>query len=277
MQKGGGTARLMAHGYSYAASRGRGRGLSSDPSKKSEDGKRTPKSIGELAKYLHSLDERNLDAYGAEFAGMVRRYADDEVKVSEVIKLIFDTTVASRDYSVLGACVCKLIIDSEHASTFGSDFLRRLLTRFQSEIKNSKDTRSKSIEQWLGVFAFLCEIYCKIKISGEPITVVGKSILQNAEKILYNSDTVDDEIDVLCTKLKVCGKLLEEQDPALMENILGTLRRQVIRGGGSCQRRCFIMEVIELKQLGWTDRTGSVDKFYADALPDAVAEDEVGR
>lgn len=222
------------------ASRGRGRGLSSDDSKKSEHVKRTPKSIDELAKCLHRLDERNLDAYGAEFAGMVHRYANDEVKVLEVVKLIFDTTAASRDYSVLGSCVCELLMDSGHASTFGSNFLRKLLNRFHSEIKNSKDVRSKSIEHWLGVFAFLCEIYRKIKISGEPITVVGRSILQNTDKMLNDSDTIDDEIDVICTKLKVCGKLLEEQDPALMENILGTLRRQVIHKKSSCQRRCLI-------------------------------------
>ena len=259
------------------ASRGRGRGQSSD-SKRSEYLKRTPKSIDELAKYLHSLDERNLDIYGTEFAGMVCRYADTEDKVSEVVKLVFDTTVTSRDYSVLGSCVCDFIIHKGPADTvtFGSNFLRNLLSCFQSQVKKRRITRNKSIEHWLGIFAFLCEVYHNIKINGEPITIVGKSILQIIDAMLSDSDTVDDEIDTICTKLKVCGRSLEDQDPVFMDNILNTLRRQVIHGKRSCQRRCLIMEVIELKLLGWSDKTGSVNKFYADALADAVTEDEVG-
>lgn len=260
------------------ASRGRGRGQSSD-FRKSE--KKVPKSIDELARYLHSLDESNVDVYGAEFAGMVRRYADSETKVSEVVQLVFDTTVASKEYSVLGSRVCELIVherptDSGHTGPlFVSDFLKGLLKHFQSEVKEMKRIRSKSIEHWLGIFAFLCEIYHKVKISGKPITVVGKSILQNIDNMLNNPDTIDDEIDTICNKLKVCGKLLEEQDIDLMKNILGILRKQVISGKSTCQRRCLIMEVIEFRQLGWADQTGSLDKFYADALADAMVEDEV--
>lgn len=259
------------------ASRGRGRGQCSD-GKKSEHSKRTPKSIEELAKYLHSLDERNLDIYGTEFAGMVYRYANSEEKVSDVVKLVFDTTIASRDYSALGSCVCDFIINKGPADTaaFGSNFLRKLLNHFEPEVKNMESIRSKSIEHWLGIFAFFCEVYHNVKINDEPITLVGKSILQIMETMLSDSDTIDEEIDTICTKLKVCGRLLEDQDPVLMNNILNTLRKQVIHGKRSCQRKCLIMEVIELKQLGWADRTGSVDKFYADALADAVTEDEVG-
>lgn len=260
------------------ASRGRGRGQSTDGRKGEHAVKRIPKSVEELARYLHSLDETNLDIYGMEFAGMVHRYADSESKITEVVKLIFDTTVASREFSVLGASVCEFIIDERsHENKGTGNFLHKLLKLFQSVVQDIQKVRSKSIEDWLGVFAFLCEIYHKIRISGKPITVVGKSILQNIEKMLNDPDAIDDEIDTICTKLKVCGKLLEEQDFELVEDIFVTLRRQVISGKSSCQRRCFIMELIELKQLGWANQTKSVDTFYADALADAITEDEVGQ
>lgn len=261
------------------ASRGRGRGRkSSDGAAKAIPAKKpsqVPKSIDEVSKYLRSLDERNIDIYGTEFADMVRRYADSESKLTEAVKEIFDTTVVSRDYSELGSCVCEFIIHKgpDDERTFGPEFRASLLKHFQKEFKHWKETRSRSIEDWLGIFAFVCEIYRKIKVSGKPITVVGKAIFQNIENMLSNSDLTDAEVDTICTKLKVCGKLLEEQDSERVENIVVLLRKIVISSESSCQRRCLTMEVIEMKQLGWT---GCLDTFYVDALADAIVEDEIG-
>ena len=260
------------------ASRGRGRGRkSSDGAAKAmpvNKSPQVPKSIDEVSKYLRSLDERNIDIYGIEFADMVRRYADSESKLTEAVRVIFDTTIVSRDYSELGSCVCKFIIHNgqDDERTFGSDFRTCLLKQFQKEFKHWKEIRSRSIEDWLGIFAFLCEIYCKIKVSGKQITVVGNAILQNIENMLSNSDLIDAEVDTICTKLKVCGKLLEEQDSERVEKIVVLLRKMVISRESSCQRRCLTMEVIEMKQLGWT---GCLDTFYVDALADAIVEDEI--
>lgn len=258
-------------------SRGRGRGQSSDSRKSERSEKMVPRSIDELARYLHSLNQSNLHLYGEEFASMVRTYADNETRISEAMTLVFDTTVANREYSVLGSRVCELIVHERRGDSdvFGSDFLRKLLKYFQSKVKEMKQIRSESIEHWLGIFAFLCEVYHKVKISDQPITVVGKSILQNIENMLNDPDTIDAEIDTICNKLKVCGKLLEEQDINSLENIFCILRKLVISGKSTCQRRCLIMEAIEFRQLGWADQTGTLDKFYADALADAVVEDEV--
>ena len=205
----------------------------------------------------------------------VQRYADSDSKLTEVVKLIFDTTVANREYSILGCGVCKYIHEKT-GDKFGSEFLQKLLQHFQSEIKCMKEIRSKSIEHWLGIFGFLCDMYHTIKISGNPIKVIGKSIIQNIEKMLNDPDTIDDEIDVICSKLKACGKYLEEQHPDLIENIFVTFRQQVISSKSSCQRRCLIMELIELKGMGWVDQTSDINRFYADALADAITEDEIG-
>ena len=261
------------------ASRGRGRGQGqSSYNKKSGQERKIPKSIDELAKYLHSLDEKNLEIYGAEFANMVCGYAENEAKLFEVVELVFDTTVADQEYSVLGSRVCDFIVDrsSTDSGSIVSSFLHTLLEHLHSKLKNMKEMRCVSIESWLGVFAFLCEIYHRIRVGGQPLKVLGKSIRQIIDTMLKDSDTIDEEIDTVCTKLKVCGKSLEDEDPPMMENILCMFRQQVIQGKCSCRRRCLIMELIELKQLGWTDKSGNLGKFYADALADAVVEDEVG-
>ncbi len=267
------------------ASRGRGRGLGqvgkSRTSELTKKRVRVPKSIDDLAEYLHSLNEKNLEIYGPEFADMVHRFVDDESKLVNTVQLIFDSTVASRDYSKLGSGVCKIIIErgSEVGNAGGivnAMFLEKLLQCFQSKFRNMKEIRSKSVEQWLGIFAFFCEVYNDIRVSGQPIKVVGNAIIQKIDSMVCACDTIDDEIDAICTKLKVCGRLLEEQDSGSLERILVALRKQVITPKSSCQRRCLIMEILELKQSGWSDHKGHLDKFYVDALADAVVEDELG-
>lgn len=265
------------------ASRGRGRGLGGvGKPRNSESMKkhpRVPKSVDDLAEYLHSLNERNLEIYGPEFADMVLNFVDDDKKLVDTVKLIFNSAVASRDYSKLGSGVCKIIIErgSEdgNTGTVSTKFLEKLLQCFQSKVRDMKEIRSKSIEQWLGIFAFLCDVYNDIKVNGQSIKVVGKAIIQKISGMVCECDVIDDEIDTVCTKLKTCGRLLEEQDSNSLEEILITLRKQVISKKSSCQRRCVIMELIELKQMGWIDHSGNLDKFYVDALADAIVEDEL--
>lgn len=264
------------------ATRGRGRGLAAETSKKTKrqpPSPRTPKSTEELAEYLYSLNDGNIKIHGTEFADMVLRFVDnDESKLVETVDLIFRTTVESRDYSTLGSTVCRFIADREsqdvNPGRVGASFSKKLLQRFQSELKNSKEIRAESIELWLGIFAFFCEVYCNVKAA--TISVVGKAIMDHIDSMLANPDTIDDEIITICSKLKVCGKSLEEQDSQKMEDITNMLRKQVISSKSSCQRRCVIMELIELKQLGWNDSSGKLDNFYVDAITDAIVEDEVG-
>ena len=265
--------------------RGRGRGLASEavkqPTSSKKQSPRTPRSIEELGEYLYSLNEGNIGIHGTEFADMVLRFADSNEKLASAVDLIFDTTVESRDHSELGSTVCRLIVErgtDGNTSAVSSGFKQKLLKRFQSEMKSSQEIRKKSIEQWLGIFAFLCDVYRKIKAAGgKPISVVGKSILTNVQTMLTNPDTIDDEIETVCSKLKKCGETLEKEDAAVMEGVIVALRKEVISSKSSCQRRCFAMELIEYRQLGWKDTSGKLDDFYIDAITDAIVEDEVGK
>ena len=230
-----------------------------------------PKSIDELARWWYLTGDRDVgNTHGIEFATMVCGFATNESRVMDAVNLIFDTIVVNKDYSCLGSKVCKLIVQggSHHhraqheINALHSVFMHQLLSRFQFEVNRMKETRSKSIELWLGIFAFLCEIYRTIQVGGEPIQVVGKAILQTVEIMLGFVDSVDEEFNCICTKMKVCGQLLEKQAPIQVEKIFDSLRQHVISDKSSCKRRCYIMELIELKQLGWTDPTGSINNFY---------------
>lgn len=221
---------------------------------------------------------------------MVLGYSSNAAKLREAVDLLFDSTVCNRDDAPLGAKVCEKIAtvpapgnggggsepEEDDNAARRTEFRKALLGRFQVEFSRRAETRARSIEAWLSVFAFLCEVYARVKVADEPIKVVGKAILSAMHYLLDLEDVVDDEIDCVCTSLKLCGRHLDEQQAAAeVEKLMCSLRTRAISGKTSCRVRCLVMEVLELRQRSWEDPEGTLERFYVDALADAVAEDEL--
>ena len=242
---------------------------------------KTPGSVKELRTYLHSLNDSNFQVYGDMFGDMVLDYSKkSKERLQEAVDLIFDTTVHSRDYAELGAKVCEKIAqegagDSDEKRTQRSEFRKLLLNQLHANFKNRESIRTQSIEAWLAIFAFMCEISPRLKVGDKSIMVLSKAILLAVEFLLEKEDIVSDEIDCICSSLKVCGKGIEEQCPERFEEIFTELRKRLILGKTSCQARCTILELIEFRHMQWSDPNNTLLNFYADAMADATAEDEL--
>lgn len=260
------------------ASRGRGRGAAKAPSGIAKPPK-TPGSVQELNKYLKSLNEGNLGTYGEMFADMVHDYvASNDRKLQEAVNLIFDATVESKENTVLGAKVCeKIIMTTDKHENAAAAFRHSMLMRIQTEHKRKQEIRAQSIEAWLGIFSFLCELFLRIKIQDQPVPVVGKAILSTTLWMLELSDCDDDEVDCICEELKRIGYLLESISADHVRRVFKVLRKKVITCKSTGRVRCLILELLEYRAMGWKDPNGELDEFYIDALPDAVAEDETSQ
>lgn len=270
------------------ATRGRGRASVGNISKTSEQlpsGRKakSPKSIKELSDYLQTLSVDNISHYGQMFADMVLDFisiSTSQDNMTSTIELIFTTTVESREYTSLGAKVCQKIVmslpsDSDQKKAQRNLFRKTLLGRFQSEYGNREMTRKVSIESWLAIFSFLCEIFNCIQVNDKPLAVIGKAILSGMEWILSLKDIIDDEIECICEKLKVLGKTLEAISRDKVLSVFCLLRTKIISQSTSCRSRCIILELIEFRAMGWIDKDNELDTFYMDAVADATAEDDL--
>ena len=229
--------------------------------------------MDELGTYLRSLSESNMDMYGGMFAEMFWGYCVDEQRLQQAVALIFDTPVAEREYVHLGVMVCQKIREQDEASRF----TKALLFHFQKNFSKKNEIRAVSIEAWLAIFAFMCDVYsCVLTDSGRPIGILGRAICSTIDYLLNLKDCVDDEIECICSGLKLCGGHLEAAEGESMKKTIDTLRRKVLSKNSSCRVRCLIMEVLELRAMGWIDPQKSLEDFYIDGLQDAIVEDEVG-
>ena len=242
---------------------------------------KTPGSIKELGTYLHSLNDSNFPAYGDMFAEMVLGYSKrGKEQLQEAVELIFDTTVQSREYAALGAKVCEKIVqestgDEAEKKALRTEFRKLLFLQLQGNFKNKETIRVQSVEAWLGIFAFMCELSPRIIVAGKPFLALSKAILSTIEFLLSQEDVLFDEIDCICSSLKVCGKGVEEQCSEKFNEIFTELRKKLIFGksASSCQVRCAILELIEYRYLHWSDPNNTLLDFYADAMADADAAD----
>ena len=270
-------------------SRGRGRGASAErgsskpPSTGQDPRTRNPSTVEELREYLYSLNESNVDQFGDRFADMVLQFAsNDEKKLKEAFDLIFNATLESKTNADLGGQVCERIIhgpaeEHEERRSIRINFRTALLSRLKDEFNAKDSIRKRSIEAWLAVLAFMCRVYVRVRVGKDPIQIVGKAIVEAMNHNLELPDIMDDEIECICDCLKLCGQHLEEQHSALVAQMVETLRTKCISAKSSCMARCLSLEIIELRAMGWKDQEKQLHKFYRDALPDAIAEDELNR
>ena len=234
---------------------------------------KAPQTVEGLAKYLKSLASGdNLKNYGGVFADMFWEFSSNEERFTEAVALIIDTTVAERDYVHLGVLVCQLILEKKQ----GPKFRMALMKWFENQFRSKADIRAVSIEKWLSVFAFMCKIHSCVLLSGQPISVLGAAIFTSIEFLLKQPDREDDEVDCSCSSLKLCGKTLEVTNQDKMDALMDTLRGIVISKQSSCRVRCLVLEILELRAMGWSDSSQkTLEKFYVDGLMDAVAQDEI--
>ena len=259
---------------------GRGRVKVSQVQPPRERQPKAPKSIEELSTYLFSLNEENLSTYGGMFSDMVLGFSQNEEKMNSIVDLIFDTTTKSRENASLGAKICQKIVtlqetDAEGKKALRNAFRKYLFVKFQGEYKNKEATRKVSIERWLSIFSFLCEVFRYIRVNDQPINVIGKAILSTMEWLLKIDDIDSDEIECVCEHLKNVGKVLEGINNEAMASVIAHLRMQIISNSSSCKIRCIALEVIEFRAMGWSDRNNELDGFYIDAIADATANDEL--
>ena len=270
---------MMAQGRGAAAVR---RASGSGPGKSLKQGDDVPSSLDQLKEYLYSLTHDNFGRFGEKFGQMARGYLIVKTKeVNAVASMVLEAAVNSKETTKLGAMVCKAIIYPdcdglpEEQRGPAKAFRNTVIGLLHNKYEGKKQIRKKSIESWLAVFSFLCDLYHYLHLpSGKALTLIGKTILEACKFMLENDDCDDDEIECMCLHLKSNGKMLEAENPLEVERVVSELRTRVISRKTTERSRCLCMDLIEYRAKGYCDPDNKLSDYYLVALQDAIANDE---
>ncbi|KAG8131270.1 hypothetical protein E2320_017812, partial [Naja naja] len=116
-----------------------------------------------------------------------------------------------------------------------------------------EELQQNDVERWLGFITFLCEVFGTMRSStGEPFRVL----------LLQSQDIKEDAVLCCSMELQSAGRLLEEQLPELMTELLATARDKMLCPSESMLTRSLLLEVIELHANSWNPLTPTITQYY---------------
>ena len=186
----------------------------------------------------------------------------EEQLAQAIFELVYDSRERAEPMAILSSQM-----SSSDNNGIGKSFRDVILRHFQSEYQQRKELRRRSAELWLSMVSFLSYFFKHMKCGGEPLKVLAVPLATCFSEILSLDDVEDDEIDCACELLRNTGLLLSHLAPERDIEVAKLLRERVLATHTSKRSQCVLMEILELRAAGWTEKEDA-SKFYADALAD---------
>ncbi|XP_066844932.1 CBP80/20-dependent translation initiation factor isoform X5 [Anser cygnoides] len=145
------------------------------------------------------------------------------------------------------------------------------LTTFMEEAQNSTNSEEmlgeivKTIYQkavtdrsFASTAAKLCDKMALFMVEGTKF----RSLLLNMLQLLQSQDVKEDAVLCCSMELQSTGRLLEEQLPEMMTELLAIARDKMLCPSESMLTRSLLLEVIELHANNWNPLTPTITQYY---------------
>ncbi|XP_044190089.1 CBP80/20-dependent translation initiation factor isoform X2 [Thunnus albacares] len=196
----------------------------------------------------------------ASFMEEAQCSARSEETLAQVVSTIYSKAVSDRSFAATAAKLC------EKMALFmveGTKFRSLLLNMLQRDFARRDELQQSDVERWLGFITFLCEVFGTMRSSsGEPFRVLVCPIYTCLRELLESTDVKEDAVLCCSMELQSTGRLLEEQLPEMMTELLAAVRDKMLCPAESQLTRSLLMEVIELHAHRWSPLEALTTQYY---------------
>uniref|UniRef100_UPI00398E3882 CBP80/20-dependent translation initiation factor isoform X2 n=1 Tax=Pristiophorus japonicus TaxID=55135 RepID=UPI00398E3882 len=218
--------------------------------------------MDKLTEILNSMrnNSSDVDSNLTTFMEEAQNSTNSEEMLSEIVKTIYHKAVTDRSFASTAAKLC------DKMSLFmveGTKFRSLLLNMLQKDFTVRDELQQKDVEHWLGFITFLCEVFGIMRSNaGEPFRVLVCPIYTCLRELLQSQDVKEDAVLCCSMELQSTGKLLEEQLPEMMTELLAAARDKMLGPSESALTRSLLLEVIELHANNWNPLTPTITQYY---------------
>ncbi|XP_056122093.1 CBP80/20-dependent translation initiation factor isoform X1 [Rhinichthys klamathensis goyatoka] len=186
--------------------------------------------------------------------------ADSEETLNQIVLTIYSKAVSDRSFAATAAKLCdKMALFMVE----GTKFRSLLLNMLQRDFKRREELQHTDVECWLGFITFLCEVFGTMRSSaGEPFRVLVCPIYSCLRELLDSPEVKEDAVLCCSMELQSTGRLLEEQLPEMMTELLAAVRDKMLCPAESQLTRSLLMEVIELHAHHWSPLEALTTAYY---------------
>ncbi|XP_007486718.1 CBP80/20-dependent translation initiation factor isoform X1 [Monodelphis domestica] len=218
--------------------------------------------MDKLIEILNSMrnNSSDVDAQLTTFMEEAQNSTNSEEMLGEIVRTIYQKAVTDRSFAFTAAKLCdKMALFMVE----GTKFRSLLLNVLQKDFTMREELQHKDVERWLGFITFLCEVFGTMRSStGEPFRVLVCPIYTCLRELLQSQDVKEDAVLCCSMELQSTGRLLEEQLPEMMTELLASARDKMLCPSESMLTRSLLLEVIELHANNWNPLTPTITQYY---------------
>ncbi|XP_034167122.2 CBP80/20-dependent translation initiation factor isoform X2 [Pangasianodon hypophthalmus] len=218
--------------------------------------------MDKLLEILNSMrsNSSGVEAQLTSFMEEAQSSAQSEETLSEIVQTIYSKAVRDRGFAATAAKLCyKMALFMVE----GTKFRSLLLNMLQRDFTRREELQQTDVESWLGFITFLCEVFSTMRSStGEPFRVLVCPIYTCLRELLESAEVKEDAVLCCSMELQSAGRLLEEQLPEMMMELLAAVRDKMLSPSESPLTRSLLMEVIELHAHQWSPLEALTTQYY---------------
>ncbi|XP_071657697.1 CBP80/20-dependent translation initiation factor-like isoform X2 [Patagioenas fasciata] len=218
--------------------------------------------MDKLIEILNSMrnNSSDVDFKLTTFMEEAQNSTNSEEMLGEIVKTIYQKAVTDRSFAFTAAKLCdKMALFMVE----GTKFRSLLLNMLQKDFTMREELQQLDVERWLGFITFLCEVFGTMRSStGEPFRVLVCPIYTCLRELLQSQDVKEDAVLCCSMELQSTGRLLEEQLPEMMTELLAIARDKMLCPSESMLTRSLLLEVIELHANNWNPLTPTITQYY---------------
>ncbi|XP_060791399.1 CBP80/20-dependent translation initiation factor isoform X2 [Neoarius graeffei] len=218
--------------------------------------------MDKLLEILNSMrsNSSGVEAQLTSFMEEAQSSAQSEETLSEIVHTIYSKAVRDRGFAATAAKLCyKMALFMVE----GTKFRSLLLNMLQKDFTRREELQQTDVESWLGFITFLCEVFSTMRSStGEPFRVLVCPIYTCLRELLESAEVKEDAVLCCSMELQSAGRLLEEQLPEMMMELLAAVRDKMLSPSESPLTRSLLMEVIELHAHQWRPLEALTTQYY---------------
>ncbi|XP_047185424.1 CBP80/20-dependent translation initiation factor isoform X5 [Scophthalmus maximus] len=220
------------------------------------------RNMDRLVDLLNSMrsNSSGVEQQLASFMEEAQCSARSEESLTQVVGTIYAKAMSDRSFAATAAKLCdKMALFMVE----GTKFRSLLLNMLQRDFARREELQQSDVEGWLGFITFLCEVFGTMRSSsGEPFRVLVCPIYTCLRELLESTDIKEDAVLCCSMELQSAGRLLEEQLPEMMTELLAAVRDKMLCPAESQLTRSLLMEVIELHAHRWSPLEALTTQYY---------------
>lgn len=190
------------------------------------------------------------------------------VDLEKVASVIVEQSLKDLVFSKEAGRICYTIVQAECKQSGNSVFRGKLLNRLQQEFLAKDDIRSGSVNEWVCLVTFICNIFDYLKVNNMPMMVLVNPVYDCLMR-LAEPDSLqnEEEVDCLVLQLHRIGEQLERMNVPRMDELFCLLRDGfLLQKRPSSLSRLLLLEIIEFRAGAWKMSDMAQKYYYSEVV-----------